>query len=451
MTAPVQPSDADALAQTLRQVHTEMRRIDDRLAEPLAVVGMGCRFPGVHGPDQLWQMLRQGQRYDSRPGDRWAASLQSDFGTTKQAGRITANAASWIDAIDQFDAGFFGISNREASTMDPQQRLVLEIAWETIEHAGIDPHALRGTRVGAFIGICSHDYLHRLAQRELADIDTYLSTGNSHGAAAGRLSYVMDWSGPAIAIDTACSSSLTAIHLAARSLRYRDCDAAIAMGVNVILAPELSVSLSQAGLMSPTRRCHTFAQDADGFVRGEGCGGVLLKRLSDAVAASDSIWCLIRGTATNQDGRSNGLTAPNGTAQRDVIEAALADARMVPSDVDYVEAHGTGTKLGDPIEVDALKQVFAPERSSNQPLRIGSIKTNFGHLEGAAGIAGVLKAGLSIAHGYVPPHLNCNAPSDEIDWSWPVEIPVKGSSWDGEASTRTAGVSSFGFGGSNAH
>lgn len=437
---------ADVL-ETLRKTKAGMQRVNDRLSEPLAIVGMGCRFPGAANPDEFWDLLQHGRAADTVPGDRWDESLRAD--QEKQPGYITSNRAGWLDSIDQFDASFFGISGREAESLDPQQRLLLEIAWETFENAGIVPQASRGQRVGAFVGICSNDYLYRLNQRGMDSIDTYLSTGNAHGAAAGRLSYVMDWRGPSVAIDTACSSSLTALHLASRSLRYGDCDMAIAMGVNVILAPELSVSFSQAGMLSPTGRCHTFSSGADGFVRGEGCGAVLLKRLRDAIRDGDNIHCVVRGTATNQDGRSVGLTAPNGTAQQAVIRTAMKDASLKPEQIDYVEAHGTGTPLGDPIEIDALRQVFGPTRNAQHPLKIGSVKTNVGHLEGAAGIAGVIKVALSIKHHTIPAHLHCDHPSETIDWQWPVEITTDSQRWGSKM--RVAGISSFGFGGSNAH
>ena len=442
-------SDIDMLhiTETLRKTKAAMQRVHDRLNEPLAVVGIGCRFPDASGPDEYWDLLNHGRSAETVAGDRWDESLKAEH--VKQPGHITANRVGWLDGIDQFDASFFGISGREAASLDPQQRLLLEIAWETFEHAGIIPQDARGKRVGAFVGICSNDYFHRLAQRGNEAIDTYLSTGNAHGAAAGRLSYVMDWRGPSVAVDTACSSSLTAIHLATRSLRYGDCDMAIAMGVNVILAPELSISFSQAGMLSPTGRCHTFSTDADGFVRGEGCGAVLLKRYRDAIRDGDTIHCLVRGSATNQDGRSIGLTAPNGTAQQAVIRDAIRDARMTPQNIDYVEAHGTGTPMGDPIEVDALRQVFAPTREDTNPLRIGSAKTNIGHLEGASGIAGFIKVALAIKNSHLPSHLNCDQLSDSIDWQWPVEVTTDAQSWD--SSTRVAGISSFGFGGSNAH
>lgn len=439
--------DMASVMDTLRQTKKGMQRVQDRLSEPLAIVGMGCRFPGASNPDEFWKLLSEGRAAETVAGDRWDESLRAEH--EKQPGQITANRAGWLNDIDQFDASFFGISGREAASLDPQQRLLLEIAWETFENAGIVPKSCRGKRVGTFVGICSNDYLHRLVRRGLDKIDTYLSTGNAHGAAAGRLSYVMDWRGPSVAIDTACSSSLTALHLAARSLRYGDCDMAIAMGVNVILAPELSVSFSQAGMLSPTGRCHTFSSNADGFVRGEGCGAVLLKRLSDAVRDGDTIHCVIRGTATNQDGRSVGLTAPNGTAQQAVIREALHDAGMSPQQVDYIEAHGTGTPLGDPIEVDALRQVFSPTRGDDRPLQLGSVKTNLGHLEGAAGMAGVIKVALAIKNHTLPAHLHCDQPSESIDWQWPVEITTQPQQWSSKL--RVAGVSSFGFGGSNAH
>lgn len=438
------------LLETLRQTKVGMERIRGRLSEPLAIVGLGCRFPDADGPDAYWNMLYQGRRVELRSGERWGEDLTAE--QEKQPGRITANRGGFLDQIDQFDTGFFGISGREAAMLDPQQRLLLEVAWETFEYAGIDPWQCRGQRVGSFVGICSNDYLHQLTDRPYETIDTYLSTGNSHGAAAGRLSYFMDWRGPAVAVDTACSSSLTALHLAARSLRYGDCEMAMVMGVNVILAPELSISLSQAGMLSPTGRCHTFSDKADGFARGEGCGGILLKRLSRAVEDGDRIICLVRGTATNQDGRSNGLTAPNGQSQQQVIRDALFDAKLKPEAIDYVEAHGTGTPLGDPIEVEALREVFSTtDARVGSELRIGSAKANLGHLEGAAGIAGVIKVALSLANETLPPHPELQKPSERIDWNWPVQVPITAVPWNRGNRMRTAGVSSFGFGGSNVH
>jgi acyl transferase domain-containing protein len=441
--------DPQHTLEILRRTKAGMQRLSARLSEPLAIIGLGCRFPGAANPEKFWEMLIQGRQVELTSGNRWADSLVAT--SEKQAGKITANRGGFLENIDRFDASFFGISGREACKLDPQQRLLLEVAWETFEDAGVDPTACRGRQIGTFVGICSNDYLHRMVGQPHETIDTYLSTGNSHGAAAGRLSYFMDWRGPSMAVDTACSSSLTALHLATRSLRYGDCEAALVMGVNVILAPELGISLSQAGMLSPTGRCHSFSASADGFARGEGCGAILMKRLSRAIEDGDRIICLVRGTATGQDGHSNGLTAPNGLAQQQVIQAALADGRLTPADVTYVEAHGTGTPLGDPIEMEALRSVFAGDRPVSLPLGVGSVKSNLGHLEGAAGIAGVIKTALALRHGMIPPHPQFNEPSSHIDWNWPVEIYTRPRAWSPADRPRIAGVSSFGFGGSNVH
>ncbi len=366
-TQTINNSTDPQVAAALHAATTKLQRVRERMHEPLAVIGVGCRFPGSHGPTRFWEMLVHGHCPISQtPKDRWSDSLTAT--QTKQQGKITSNQGAFLEDVDRWDAAFFGISRREAVSLDPQHRLLLTVAWETLEHAGLDPDQLRGSRTGVFVGMCSSDYLHRLTTRELPQIDAYLGTGNAHAAAVGRLSYLLHWQGPSIAVDTACSSSLTAVHLAARSLRARDCDLALVGGVNLILSPELSINLSQAGMLSPTGRCHTFSSDADGFVRGEGCGVLLLKRLSDARADGDRILCLLRGSAVNQDGRSNGLTAPNGLAQQAVIRSALADAQLQPHEIDYIEAHGTGTPLGDPIEMGALGSVFAPHRPPQQPL-----------------------------------------------------------------------------------
>jgi len=440
----------DAVLNVLRKTRASMVRVRDRLSEPLAIIGVGCRFPQSPGPAAYWSLLTSGQcAIRETPAGRWPEALKAT--EAKQRGKVTANRGGYLDQIDGFDAAFFGISGREAAALDPQQRLLLEVAWETLEHAGINPHTTRGSRTGVFAGICSNDYLQRLSAGGYGSIGNYHGAGNAHGAAAGRLNYFMNWSGPSAAVDTACSSSLTALHLATRSIRYGDCDMALVAGVNLILSPELSISLSQAGMLSPEGLCHTFDAAADGFVRGEGCGAVLLKRLSKAVADKDRILCVVRGTACNQDGRSNGLTAPNGIAQQEVIRAALADARTKPAEVDYIEAHGTGTPLGDPIEMSALQGVFAEGRTGANPLRIGSVKTNIGHLEGAAGIAGVIKVALALHHGQIPPHLHFAQPSPHIDWNWPVAATASAHDWPRNARPRVAGVSSFGFGGSNAH
>ncbi len=440
----------ERVAAALSSAKSKLESVRNKLREPLAVIGMGCRFPQASGPDQFWELLQRGTcAITDTPPDRWDSSLKADC--DKQPGRVTANRGGFLDQIGRFDASFFGISRREAESIDPQQMLLLEVTWETVEHAGLDANQLRGSRTGVFVGICSNDYLHRLSTLDRSRINAYLGTGNAHGVAAGRLSYFMNWQGPSVAVDTACSSSLTALHLAARSLRYDDCDMALVAGVNVILAPDLSVTLSQAGMLSPTGLCHTFDAAADGFVRGEGCGAILLKRLSRAVADGDRIFCLLRGSACNQDGRSNGLTAPNGVSQQAVIRAALTDAHVAPDQVDYLEAHGTGTPLGDPVELNALAAVFAPGRDRKLPLRVGSVKTNVGHLEGAAGIAGVMKVALALHHEQIPAHLHLHAASPHVDWSLPIEVPTSATPWKRSDRVRLAGVSSFGFGGSNAH
>lgn len=453
MTQPINASGTwtdQQVSETLSRARAKMKSLRNRLGEPLAIIGIGCRFPGATGPDAFWNSLREGQcSIRETPEDRWDRSLRA--GSEKEPGKITANQGGYLDQVDRFDAPFFGIARREAESLDPQQRILLETAWETLEHASLDPHRLRGSRTGVFVGICSNDYSQLLAARDRDCIDAYVGTGNSHSTAAGRLSYFLNWRGPSVAIDTACSSSLSAVHMAVRSLRYGDCDLALVAGVNMILAPELSINLSQAGMLSPTGCCHTFDDSADGFVRGEGCGAILVKRLSKAIEDGDSIICTILGSGSNQDGRSNGLTAPNGVSQQAVIRSALKDAHVDPDQVDYVEAHGTGTPLGDPIEIGALVSVFAEHRKRSTPLRVGSVKTNIGHLEGAAGIAGLIKVALSLENECIPPHLHFEKPSQHIDWSHPIKVNAEASDWKRAGRPRIAGVSSFGFGGSNAH
>ncbi len=438
------------LNKVLDQALSQLRNIRESRTEPIAIVGVGCRFPGASSPAAFWELLNNGLcEIRDTPQERWTGiPLQNS--TLK--GGITAHRGSYLQDVDQFDASFFNLSRREANLLDPQQRLLLEVAWETLENAGINPEKLKGSQTGVYVGICTNDYLHLFTRRKHLPIDAWLSTGNAHGSAAGRLSYFFDWRGPCLAVDTACSSSLVAVHLAVQAIRNDECQTALACGVNLMLAPDLSISLSQAGMLSPEGLCKTFSESADGFVRGEGCGAVLLKRLSQARADGDPILCVIRGSASNQDGRSIGLTAPNGLAQQAVIRNALANARVAPEDVSYIEAHGTGTPLGDPVEMSALEAVFKQNRSEDRPLTVGSVKTNLGHLEGAAGIAGVIKTALALSYKVIPPHLHYKQPSSKIHWAWPVKIPTEARSWDmPEPRPRIAGVSSFGFGGTNAH
>ncbi len=416
--------------------------------EPIAVIGMGCRFPGgVGSVEAFWEFLQAGKCGVAEvPADRWDVDefYDPDPGSP---GKIATRYGAFIDDVDQFDPLFFGISPREANYMDPQQRVLLEVAWEALERAGIAADELSGSSTGAFIGISTTDYAMQLVGR---DIDAYVGTGNTHSIAANRLSYVLGLRGPSMAVDTACSSSLVAVHLACQSLRAGECDLALAGGVNLLLLAETMVSFSQARMLAADGRCKTFDAAADGYGRGEGCGVVVLRRLSDAIASGSPVLAVVRGSAVNHDGRSNGLTAPNGPAQEDVIRRALAAAGVDPLDVGYVEAHGTGTPLGDPIEVRALGRVLAAGRDRSHPLVVGSVKTNLGHLEAAAGVAGLMKAVLMVQRGEIPAHLHFQEPNAHIPWDdLAVEVPTEHRLWEGEP--RIAGVSSFGFGGTNAH
>jgi acyl transferase domain-containing protein/pimeloyl-ACP methyl ester carboxylesterase len=417
-------------------------------AEPIAVVGMGCRFPGGgNNPEQYWRLLAKGvDAVAPVPKSRWNAEFYYDPDPEALNKMYNCDGGFLDVPVDQFDAEFFGITPREADHLDPQQRLLLEVSWEAIEDAGISPHSLSGSNTGVFVGISSVDYLKQSA--ECSTIDGYSGTGNAHSAAAGRLSYTLGLRGPCVAMDTACSSSLVALHLACMNLRNRECDGALVGGVNLMLSPLTTVLFSKLRILSPSGRCLSFDSAADGYVRGEGCGVIYLKRLSDAIANQDRVLAVVRGTAINQNGCSVGLTVPNGPAQQAVIRRALA--YVSPDDVDYVEAHGTGTSLGDPIEVHALKAVFAPGRK--KPLYIGSAKTNLGHLEAAAGIAGIAKVILALQKEEIPPHLHLRTlnPRIALDGA-PIVIPTSPVPWPRSAQRRCAGVSSFGFVGTNAH
>jgi phthiocerol/phenolphthiocerol synthesis type-I polyketide synthase B len=449
-----------------RAIITEaLHKIDDLTArleiaekgdtEPIAVVGMGCRLPGgVNNPAEYWQFLQDGANGVVRvPADRWDADdyYSDDYsvpGTicNREGGFLT----SWQP--DEFDAAFFGIPPREAAAIDPQQRLLLEVAWEALENAGITPQQIRRTQTAVFVGLTANDYGSGLAatlRRE--DIDQYIPFGNASNFAAGRLSYFLGLQGPAVVIDTACSSSLVAIHLACQSLRRRESDNALAAGVNLLLRPENNIACSRAGMLAPDGLCKTFDAAADGYVRSEGCGVVVLKRLSDAQRDGDRIWALVRGTAVNQDGASSGQTVPNGPAQQALLRQALAASRLQPSDIDYIEAHGTGTALGDPIELDALSGVFS-DRDGSAPLVLGSVKTNVGHMESAAGVGGFIKTALSLYHGYIPKHLNFERLTPHAGvGAASFTIASEALEWPSVDRARRAGVSSFGVSGTNAH
>src|SRR5271168_1301354 len=449
-----------------RAIITEaLRKIDDLTArleiaekgdtEPIAVVGMGCRLPGgVNTPAQYWRLLQDGVSGVVRvPAERWDAdAFYSDDHTV--LGTICSREGGFLTSWrpDEFDAEFFGISPREAAAMDPQHRLLLEVAWEALENAGITASGMRGTQTSVFVGLTTGDYSLILA-RNLSpeEVDPYLPFGNAANFAAGRLSYFLGVHGPAVVIDTACSSSLVAVHLACQSLRRRESDQALAAGVNLMLSPENSIATSRWGMLAPDGRCKTFDGDADGYVRSEGCGVVVLKRLSDALRDGDSVLAVVRGSAVNQDGPSSGQTVPSGPAQQAVLRAALAAARLQPSEIDYIEAHGTGTALGDPIELGALSQVFG-ERDGSAPLVLGSVKTNLGHLESAAGIAGFIKTVLSVHHGHIPKHLHFNQLTpNAAEGASRFTIAAQGMQWPSVGRARRAGVSSFGVSGTNAH
>jgi acyl transferase domain-containing protein/NADPH:quinone reductase-like Zn-dependent oxidoreductase/acyl carrier protein len=410
----------------------------------VAVVGMACRFPGgVTSPSQLWDLLRNGVDAVSKvPSNRFDVDRWYGSGP----GLTRTREGAFLDDVAGFDAEFFGISPREAVQMDPQQRLLLEVAVEALERAGEQAPELQ--RAGVFLGICSNDYGRRhFYGADPERIDAWAGIGSAWSVAAGRISYALGLRGPALAVDTACSSSLVATHLAVQSLRRGETNVALVGGVNLLLSPEPFVYFSQLDALAPDGRCKTFSAAADGYGRGEGCAVLVLKRLEDAQRDGDNILAVVRGTAVNQDGRSAGITAPNGPAQTEVIRTALADAGVAPADVGYVEAHGTGTPLGDPIELQAAHAALSTGRSS--PLRMGSIKTNVGHTEGAAGVAGLCKAILSLQHGEIPASLHFDEPNPHVDWSTvQVEIPTQTTDWTGR---RVAGVSGFGLSGTNAH
>jgi len=438
----------------IRALRAKLKSAERVRHDPIAIIGMGCRFPGgANDPQSLWQLLcNSTDAIREVPPDRW--DMDEFFDPNPDApGRISTRWAGLLDEVDKFDSEFFGISPREAVGMDPQQRLFLEVGWEALENAGESPEKLLGSETGVFVGIASNDYAQlQLQFGDAAAIDAYFATGTCHSVVAGRFSYTLGLQGPSVAIDTACSSSLVAVHLACQSLRLGECRMALAGGVNAILAPELLINFSRSHMMAADGRCKTFDAAADGFVRGEGCGAVVLKRLADAVADNDNILGVIRGTAVTQDGRSSGLTVPNGSSQQEVIRKALVNAGVQPSEVGYVETHGTGTSLGDPIEVHALNSVYGEGRSKQNPLALGSIKTNIGHLETAAGIAGLLKTVLILQHGAIPPHLHFKNPNPHIPWSeFPLSIATTLTSWPSNFDRRIAGVSSFGFSGTNAH
>ncbi|MDI1443200.1 type I polyketide synthase [Polyangium sp. 6x1] len=429
----------------IKQLQSELQQVDQTKSEPIAIVGMACRLPGGIGdPDALWRALREGVDV-VREIERWP---EDAIPGAKQGVRW----AGLLDDIETFDPGFFGISPREAERLDPQQRLLLEVAWEALEDAGQRPDRLLGSRTGVFIGLTTLDYQERVKALGAGAVDAYCLTGNLSCTAAGRLSFVLGLQGPCISTDTACSSSLVSVHLACHSLRTGESDLAIAGGVNVILSPSVMAMLAETRALSPDGRCKTFDASANGYVRSEGCGILVLKRLSDAQRDGDRIWALIRGSAVNQDGRSTGLTTPNVLAQEAVLTQALANARVLPEEIGYVEAHGTGTSLGDPIEMDALAKVFGRPTGGGAPLVVGALKTNLGHLEATAGVAGLIKTTLILNHGVIPRnnHFRTLNPRIVLDRTR-ITVAAEDRVWPRGNVPRRGGVSSFGISGTNAH
>lgn len=453
MTDSHQTSTAKQALVAIQQLQNRVRELEHAGNEAIAVVGMACHFPGnINSPTEFWDALvDKKDGIIEIPQERW--DVEEHFHPHMDVpGKMYTRYGGFIHNIDQFDAGFFGISPREAVLMDPQQRLLLQTVCESFDDGGFDLNHLYGSRTGVYVGISNFEYGAKgIWPLDKKRITAYSGTGGSLGVAAGRLSYVYGFTGPSMIIDTACSSSLVTTHLAIQALRNGECDIAVSAGVNLIIGPETFINFCQAHMLAPDGHCKTFSDDADGYARGEGVGAIILKRLSDAERDGDKIYAVLLGSAVNQDGPSGGLTVPNGPSQESVIKAALKNARISPNDVGYIEAHGTGTPLGDPIEISALTKVFKKDRDTkNNPLRIASVKTNLGHLESAAGIAGLIKTILCTHKAEIPPHRNFTAPNSHIDWSeFPGQINLEKVKWISEK--RIGGVSSFSFSGTNAH
>lgn len=442
------PAEKHRQAADLAQSQTAERR--EQLAEPIAIVGMACRLPGADSLEEYWRVIRDGvDAISETPADRW--DVDALYDASGGPGRVSTRWGGFVAGIDQFDPQFFGLTPREANRMDPQQRLLLEVAWQAMQNAGLPADKLGGTKTGVFVGIGASDYAKVPLHADVdyfGSIDGHMGTGNALSIAANRLSYVFDFKGPSLAVDTACSSSSVAIALAVQALRRGECSTALAAGVNAILTPETTIAFSNAQMLSPRGRCRPFDAGADGYVRGEGCGAVLLKRLSDAERDGDEINLVLHAAAVNQDGRTSGITAPNGESQKECIRAALAQAGKSAADVGYVEAHGTGTPLGDPIELRALAEVFRDEQSTDR-VHVTSAKANIGHTETVSGIAGLIKVGLMMREGVIPPQLHFESLNEHVSLEGSrLSVPTQPAAWP---MGKLAGVSSFGFGGTNAH
>ncbi|MEM8640791.1 MAG: type I polyketide synthase [Cyanobacteria bacterium P01_G01_bin.54] len=452
-TAATQLSPLKQALLAIEKLQGKIKAMEAARSEPIAIVGMGCRFPGsAQNPEALWELLKNGlETLQTVPDDRW--NLENFYAEAPTPGKSYTQQAHFVDRVDHFDAAFFDLSPREATTMDPQQRLLLEVAWESLEHAGIPAADLVGSKTGVFVGMNTSDYEQIQFDANNPDhlLNAYFFTGNTASVAAGRISHSLGFRGPALAVDTACSSSLVSLHLACQSLRAQDCDLALAGGVTLMIAPNGHVVLSQMRALAPDGRCKPFDASADGYGRGEGCGMVVLKRLSDAIEEGNSILAVVRGSAINHDGRSSGLTVPNGLAQVELLQAALDRSGVSAQQISYVELHGTGTPLGDPIEAEALAQVFGEARET--PLMLGSVKANIGHLETAAGIAGIIKVVLALQNRQVPPNFHLREFNPALGWPNPnFDIPVDLTPWTvPEGQSRLAGVSSCGMSGTNVH
>jgi len=425
------------------------------IPEPIAIIGIGCQYPGgATSPTRFWELLRSGTDATREvPSDRWDVGKFYDPDARK-SGKMQTFRGGYLDRIDRFDAHFFGISPREAIWLDPQQRLLLQVLWEALEDGGQVAEGLRGSDTGVFIGGFTLDYqlLQNYGVLSRYELQANSATGMMMTMLANRLSYVFDFRGPSMAVDTACSGSLVAVHLAARSIWSGECSMAVAGGSNMMIAPTMTIAESKGGFLAPDGRCKTFDASADGYARGEGAGVVVLKALSRAVADRDPIYALVRGTAVSQDGHTTGITVPNGEAQEAAMRAAYRMAGIAPADVGYVEAHGTGTPVGDPVEARAIGRVMSQGRDVATPCRVGSVKTNIGHLEAAAGVAGLTKAALALRYETIPPHLNLDEPNPEIPFEeLRLRVPTSVTPWPRGATPRYAGVNSFGFGGTNAH